>query len=71
LHSAVLDRDEKVAKELLDYGVDTSTTNFKGRIALHLATHSYSLGVLRLLLERGADITTRDSEGIMPLHLAY
>jgi ankyrin repeat protein len=40
LHSAVLDGHEEVVKELLDYGVDTSTTDFKGRTALHLAARA-------------------------------
>ena len=50
------DGHEEVVKELLGHGVDTSTTDFKGRTALHPAAQGYSLGVLRLLLERGADM---------------
>jgi len=36
LYSAVLDRHERVVKELLDYKVNTSTTDFKGRTSLYL-----------------------------------
>jgi ankyrin repeat protein len=68
---AVLDGHEEVVKELLDHGVDISTTDFKGRTALHLAAQGYSLGVLTLLLERGADMAARDGEGMTPLHFAY
>ncbi|PMD52992.1 ankyrin repeat protein [Hyaloscypha bicolor E] len=66
-----MDGYEEVVKELLDYGVDTSTTDFKGQTALHLTTQRYSLGILRLLLERGADMAARDGEGMTPLYFAY
>jgi len=68
---AVLDGHKEVIKELLDYGADTSTTDFKGRTALHLAAQRYSLDVLRLLPERGAGMVARDGEGMTPLHFAY
>ena len=57
--------------ELFDYGVDTSTTDFKGRTALHVGAQGYSPGVLRLLLEKGAEIAAGDGEGMTTLHFAY
>jgi ankyrin repeat protein len=66
----VLDGLEEMVKELLDYGVDTSTADFKGRTALYLTTQGYSLGVLRLFLEGAADIAARDGEIMTPLHFA-
>ena len=58
MYLTVLKGYKEVAKELLNYRVDISTPDFKGRTVLYFTIYSYSLSVLTLLLDKGVDITT-------------
>ena len=57
----------KVARLLLDRGIDVKIANEKGVTALHKVREA---DVARELIERGADVHARDSAGRTPLHTA-
>lgn len=67
------DAAEAIIKTLLSKGADItipSTDIFEGQTALHFASHSGALAVLKLLLDAGANINATTSRQWTPLHVA-
>lgn len=57
-------------ERLLDNGLDPNLPNNDSETALHIATASMKLNVVKLLLDRGADIPARTTEGLTALNIA-
>ena len=60
-------RAPKIARLLLDRGVDVKVAGPKGDTALH---HVHDRAFAKELIERGADVNARDTHGRTPLHAA-
>jgi ankyrin repeat protein len=58
----------KIARNLLDRGMDLNATNGSGRTCLHVATGTTST-LVALLVEKGADVNHADQKGDTPLHV--
>ena len=70
LHLAAERGSHRVARLLLDRGMDASGGNSDGQTPLHLAAGSGSREVVLMLLERHAPVDARDEDGLTPLHEA-
>ena len=55
---------------LLEHGAKINLQNHMGRTALHRASQTHHLDIIRLILNYGADVDVPDSDGSTPLHLA-
>eukprot|EP00123_Amoebidium_parasiticum_P019991 comp39969_c0_seq1/m.47412 comp39969_c0_seq1/g.47412 ORF comp39969_c0_seq1/g.47412 comp39969_c0_seq1/m.47412 type:complete len:257 (-) comp39969_c0_seq1:764-1534(-) len=62
--------DNKTVRALLEEGADPSSSDDKGRTALHLAAVAGNLRLVETLISWGADVNKRDCNGNTPLHLA-
>ena len=60
----------RVAKLLLDRGMDVNSRRKDECTPLHLASHLGKLEIVRLLLEHGAEVNERDKDHSTPLHIA-
>jgi len=60
----------KIAKLLLDAGLDINATDSTGRTALFSAAISNKIEVIKFLLENGADKKIKDTEGKRAFHCA-
>ncbi|NIM67382.1 MAG: hypothetical protein GTO55_04440 [Armatimonadetes bacterium] len=67
---AVLRRDTKLVKTLLDAGAKVNQAASGGRTALHYASAKGLTDVVRLLLAAGAAVNAKDDSGATPLDLA-
>ena len=70
LHVAAEHGSHKVARLLLDRGMDPAGRNGRGQTPLHLAAESGSYEIISTLLERGVPVDARDENGLTPLHQA-
>ncbi|XP_014208278.1 tankyrase-1-like [Copidosoma floridanum] len=66
---ALLNRNAKVAKVLLDAGADHKKAIFKNkRSPLHVSVRNGFVDVVKMLLDAGANVNAADSDGQIPLH---
>ena len=63
-------KGEKCTKMLVQSGADPNLSMGDGRTAIHIASSSGNLMVLRALLQNGGDAETLDKDGETPLHKA-
>ncbi len=70
LHTAVLDNNYLLVKELLECNVDPNTQNNLNQTPLHYACHTGNVAIASLLVTYGADIEAKDIEESTPLHYA-
>jgi ankyrin repeat protein len=70
LHLASRHGHEKVARILLEHGVDTEARDEGSWSPLERASDGGYLEVAQVLLEHGADVNARDRSNWTPLHLA-
>jgi len=70
LWKAILRRDDKAVRKLLERGADPDLQNLSGRSALHLAIEAKSESITKLLLEIARKIDLEDDEGKTALNLA-
>jgi hypothetical protein len=69
LLAAVVHKQPKAAKRLLDGGADPNRGNPLLGTAVHAAAGSGDAETLRLLIERGGDVRARDARGQTPLQV--
>lgn len=70
LHSAIEQGQVKVAKFLIDQGLDPEATNNRGETPLHLAVRQGSKAGVELLLAAGVNPMPKAHSGSTPLHLS-
>ncbi|XP_014215787.1 uncharacterized protein LOC106644674 [Copidosoma floridanum] len=71
LAMAIVCRNVKVAKKLLDAGALHMHTDFKNDFGpLHIATYTRCLDMVKVLLKAGASVKSVDRDGYTPLHVA-
>ena len=70
LLEALMERDLKNLRKLLFFGASANAVDENGQPALHLATQSQQVGVIRALAEQGADLNRKSATGDTPLHAA-
>lgn len=57
-------------KYLVEHGAEVHAKNHNGDTALHLASSSGHIEVVKILVEEGADVHAKDKGGRTVLHLA-
>ncbi len=62
--------NERMARQLIDIGLDVDAEDRDGRTPLHLAVLGEHKEVAQLLLDSGADVNAADEEGRTSLHAA-
>jgi ankyrin repeat protein len=70
LHAASTYGHAKVARVLIEQGVDVAARDDDGYTPLHVASTYGHVEVTRVLIEQGADMGARDNDGYTPLHAA-
>ena len=70
LHLAILNRQDDIAKLLIENGANLDTKDNEAKTALHLAIEDNQDELAKLLIEKGAVIDTQDNDGQTALHYA-
>lgn len=70
LYYAIVNKQTKIAKLLIENGADITELNDQKQTLLHLAAKSGQIDVVKLLIEKGADVNAVDTHGRTPLHEA-
>ncbi|MDC0300284.1 ankyrin repeat domain-containing protein [Verrucomicrobia bacterium] len=70
LIAAIVDRNDEVAKELIQNGVDINAGDLSRMTPLHHAVSCGSVEMVNLLLDSGADVNLKDEAGQTAMRLA-
>jgi len=71
MHSAVMSKDFKKAKFLIEHGADITITNKEGLTAAHLAVIEGTIDIFRMLISVNKHLLLKqDKYGMTPLHWA-
>jgi len=71
LRSAILNRNTREVKSLIDAGADVNAVDQAGFNALFYAAMTDDKKIARVLIYAGADATVRDYHGLLPYHYTF
>ena len=70
LHSAVVVKNTKAGRFLIEAGAEVNSTDFTGKTPLHAAAAQGNVDAIQLLIEHGAELEAIDETGATPLIIA-
>ncbi len=70
LHFAVRNELTKIARMLIDAGIDVNLQDEDGQTPLHMAVVRRNVKIVRMLIDAGADVNRQTKKGSTPLHRA-
>lgn len=68
-YAAIISKNEKIIKLLLDYGADPNKQDLFGDTPLYQTAHHHRPEMLKVLLEQGADPNIKNNAGLSPIHM--
>jgi len=68
--AAIYENNGRIARELIDHGINIDSVNNEGQTPLHVAASKGNNEVVKILVSLGADINAKDTDGNTPLMLS-